>query len=868
MNNNYPNWPLKIIRKICKTRYVEQIEGDTIEIYERSERKKLDKLKFIVNTLGFVRLRYLREIEDVQQLTSIAMVKNYLKISIRTLLRHKTNAAINILGLSIALASSLLIMKYVIYENSYDKSMPDAERIHRITNGTKGSSTPSMLATTIAQEIPGIEAATKVNGLGEALLTTDDKNILQDGGAWVDLQFFDVFHANFIEGSKESALSLKESVVLTKEIAEKFFPGESAMGKMIKIDNDNFKVTAVVENTPKNTIIPYKYLVANPLDPNRQYYWTGNQTYTFARFRPESMIEQVNLQLRQLYENYVASEYLDYTGFETLEELQQEYPDRSFTFTAYPILGLHLKIPHLSLGNRGDEDRLLIFSMIAFFILLIAGINYVNMAVAQSTTRSKEVGIRKALGSHKRGLLAQFLTESLLISIIATLLGLLIAVVALDTFSSIVNRNFEVSELLKPGLLGLLVGVALIVGILAGLYPATIISRFDTVRALRGSINQPGKLSLRNGLVAFQFATSIFLIAATLVIYVQVQHMRSQELGINIDQKLVIDNGMELGSQFDVFEQMLASMPFVLSVAKASHAPFLGLPNYTYQVYENASKTVQPMNAFFEPGIEKVLDLELVQGRWLEEKMSDTSKVVINEALAQELDWKEPLGKRLNRDELVFEIVGVVKNFNFESLRRQIRPLIIRHGSDNYEVGEYHQRYVLVRLQGQNVQQMVAQINDAWDQLVPAYPFQSEFMDQSFDRLYNDEQRFIKTFTIFSGLSLIIALLGLFTLTSFVLKKRYKEIAIRKVMGASHLSVVRLIVQDFSLLVVIGGVIGLSVAFYYLSDWLNNYTYRIELSWYLLIVPLVIVLFITGLIVSLKSYRVALSNPANALKEE
>ncbi|WP_436515754.1 ABC transporter permease [Ekhidna sp. To15] len=867
--NSPPKWALTFLQFFYKERYREQIEGDLYELFIRGGSTRKAKFRFGWNTLRFFRLRYLKGIDDFEQLTTLAMIKNYLKVAIRTLLKQKSYTAINISGLAVAIASALLISMYIFHEKSYDNFYPEVDRMYRVANGDNGRWTPTLLAQTIQAEIPQVQAATKVNGLAESFLEVGDQGILQDGGLWVDQNFLGVFDIKLLQGSSSYALTEPDHVILTETLADKYFIDEEPMNQVITIDGDQFKVVGIVSDPPKNTHIPYSYIVANHVDPDGTYYWSGNNTFTYLKLKETARQGDVSILLADLYEEKVGPDYIEYTGHETFEALKKEYPNRNFAFTLFPILDIHLKKPNFSLGTQGDEESILIFSLIAVFILIIACINYINLSTARSSVRSKEVGIRKSLGSQRKNIILQFLTESMLITLISLLFAAVLATLSIDLFNQLTQRAFESGDLFTPNSVIVLAVLLLIVGPLAGGYPAYVMSRFNPIQALKGGVAMSGKQTLRNVLVAFQFATSVFLIAITLVIYFQVEFLKSQDIGININNTLVVSNGIQLEEKYDVLKSELESKPYISHVSKSSNVPFYGFPDYGYSVPNESGRAFSPNNVFMAPGAEKIFNMELVDGRFFKANfIPDTAGIIVNQALAKELGWEDPVGRKLERDDKIYTVIGVVKDFNYSSLKRDVSPLIIRHGSPGYEIGIYHQSYILINFSNENLKKVFEDVEQEWSQLAGGYPFEARFLDDTFQRQFEAEKRFGMIFTTFSGMAIFIAILGLFALTTFVLQKRYKEIAVRKVMGATISSLINMIIKDFTKLVLAGSVFGIAAAFYWLNDWLQGYTTRIELSWYLLALPVLIILALTWLVVSTKSYQAAIANPSKALKDE
>ena len=865
---NPPAWALGMLQFFCKDRYLEQIEGDLLELFDREESTRMARWKFSWNALRFFRLRYLKGLDDFEQLTTLAMIRNYLKIAVRTLVKQKSYAGINIAGLAIGIASCLLIFMYITHERSYDNFYPDVEQLYRVGVGERGAYSPPMLAKTMQEEYSQVEIATRISGLWETLFKIGDRSFMQSGAGFGDENTFKVFQTEFLNGDPETALIEPDNIVLTESLAKKCFPGELAMNKTIEIDGEVYKVSAVVVDPPKNTHFPYQYIAAS-LEPGHNN-WTGNSGWTYAKIQDGVPEEEMNRKLQELYYKYVGAEIVEFSGHSSFDEFLAENTDRYFGFTVHPVSKIHLYMPRLSMGPRGDYKNVIIFSIIALFILLIACVNYINMSTARSAIRSKEVGIRKAMGSHRKNIIVQFLVESLLITLIAVIIAIVIAATSIDYFNQLTGRQFSIEDLFTVSNL-LSIGLLLIiVGLLAGVYPAYIISGFSPLKALRGQMQQAGKKSLRSWLVSFQFAISIFLVAATVVIYQQVTYMQSQNLGINIDQTLVISNGHELGDEYEVFKNQLEQISGVQAVAKISNVPFSFVGDWNYTIPSDNKREVGPSNVFTVPGAEKVLDIELVSGRFFDnERVTDTSAVVINQSLAKEIGLENPIGTVLSRGRgLEFTVIGVMKDFNYASLKREIEPLIYRFGNKHGEMGMWHQRYVIAKVNTTDILKTMTQIEELWNQHVSNYPFDAGFLNDTFQRQYDGERKFGQVFTTFSVLAIFIAFLGLFALTTFVLQKRVKEIAVRKVLGASIPSLLRMMLREFTRLVILGGIVGIAAAFYWLGEWLEEYSYRIDLSWYLLAIPVILILVLTWAVVSLKSYKAAIANPSNALKEE
>ncbi|MEM0938929.1 MAG: ABC transporter permease [Bacteroidota bacterium] len=862
---NPPKWALRFLQFYCKDRYLEQIEGDLFELFERHP----STIGFTWNILRFFRLRYMKGFDDFEQLAILAMIKNYLKVALRSLLKQKNYAAINIVGLAIALASCMLITMYILHEKSYDNFFKEGDRMYRITKNEFGNYTPPLLAHVIREEVPQFDVATRSSGVFDAFFEIGSKQVKQDGAVRADQYFFDVFDINFLKGNKEQALSKPNSVVLSQQIALKYFGDNSPMDEIIKIDGDNFIVTGVFENLPYNTHYPFTYVIADHLNLNGIYYWTGGSGITYAKLSKNSSYADAYESLTKIYKKYAGPEIIKWTGHESFKAMKEDYPDRKHVYFPHPIRSIHLTQPHLSHNEPGNSEANNIFSLVALGILFIACINYINMSTARSTLRSKEVGIRKTLGSFRKQVLLQFLTESVLITFFAILMAFIIAILSLKFFNEITLRAFSLQDVVSLENLAFTFLLFLLTSLMAGAYPAFIISRFNPVEALRGTLKLKGKSHFRNILVVFQFAASVFLITISLVIYSQVDHLLNQDMKIDLNKTMVLRNGYQIGDKYDLFKQELEQLREIEIVSKSDHVPFMGINNYGYTAPDQGGKAFNLDNIFAGSDFEQVFKLELVKGRFLNPtSLLDTSKVLLNETAVKEIGWNNAIGKKLMRDPFVYEVVGVVKDFNYQSLKQKINPMIIRYGASVYDIGIWHQNNILVKYHSENAIALVEDIQKKWSTFVTDYPVDISFLEEAFNKIYDGERRFGQIFTGFSILALIIASLGLFSLMAFVLQRRCKEITIRKVFGAPAISIITLLSKEFSVIAILGGTIGILGSYYWLQEWLNGYSYRVDLKWSYLALPLLFILVLTWIVVSGKSYHAAISNPSSALKEE
>lgn len=877
MSQEPPKWALWFLRLYCKPRLHEIIEGDMYELfYKRTEKQGLSKAKrkFGWDVIRFFRLKYIKGYEDINSLNNISMFKNYFKVSLRSLLKHKFYSFINIAGLSLGLAACLLITMYISHELSYDKFHKDADRVYRMAGNQRGSWTPARLGIQAKMDFPEIEEIVRLQGPFDQTFNVNGTIFRESRGFNADSTFHKVFSINFLEGNPDEALKEPNSVVLTQSLADKYFPNASAYGELIEMDGEIIKITGVISDPPKNTHFYYNYINSMPHETwvtvgN----WTGNNFFTYAKLAKGSSAQALEAKFPEFKRKYAGAEMLEWTEYKTYDELLAAFSSPP-TYSLKPMADLHLYFPNFALGSNGDIDNVYTFMAVAAFILIIACINFMNLSTARSASRSKEVGMRKVLGSQRGNLINQFLVESMLVSLIAMILAIGISALFLNGFNTLANRNFELGDLLASHTLLYLLILVLIVGLLAGSYPAFYLSGFKPIKALKGDMKSgSANAFLRKGLVAFQFAISIFLIISTVIVYAQLQYMGNQKLGFEPEQVLLIKNGSRLSGSIDGFRNTVEAHPNVESFAMSDRYFSGSISNYGYQTIEDNPRSDNFMNMFVSGDFAKTLDLELVDGRFFNKELaSDTSNVLINETAAKWLGWDEVIGGKVSRGEgRDFRIIGIVKDFHYTSLKQDILPMILRNINDQGWIdqadGWWGGNYLSVKING-NFQKTVSDIEQAWSRVAPDEPFDYTFMDDSFAALYEEERRFGSLFTASSGLAIIIACLGLFALAAFTLERRFKEIAIRKVLGATIQSLSMLILMDFTKLVAIGAIVAIPAGYFLMKDWLTNFAYQLTINPIYLIAPALVVAIIAWLTVGFQSVKTALSNPIKALRSE
>ncbi len=821
------------------------------------------------------------------------MLLNYLKIALRNLFRQKTYTFINIFGLAIGMACFLLILLWVMDELSFDDHYQNTEQIYRVAaKGMIGNQeinqavTSSLMAETLVEEYPEVLHATRLHHTPNMLVRYGEKVFNETHFMWVDSNFFDVFSLALLHGNPETALKDDHTVVMTEETALKYFenPAE-AIGKIVNYeDGTPYRVSGILENAPRNAHFHYGML--SPLSSweweGRRQFWLNHYMHTYIMLQEGTDSKHLEAKFPVFIRKYVAPHIQRGLNM-SLEEFQAS--GGSLEYYLQPVVDIHL-YSHIGqeLEPNSDIKYVYIFSLIAIFILFIACINFMNLCTAKSSGRSKEVGMRKVLGSTRYKLIKQFLIESTLLSVAAILVSVLLIALLLPYFNNIAGKQLEIANFEYWLVLPALFVIAIIVGIFAGAYPAFYLSSFQPVAVLKGSKagGISGKTSLRSALVVFQFAISIALFISTMIIYNQTRYIQNKRLGFNKENVLVIKRGWAIGQKpdgtlietlpnetiIDAFKHDLLQNPQIISAAGVSSLPGKSFNNGVF-VPEGASREEQhPLNFVLgDYDLAKTLNLKLTEGRFYSRDMpSDTADaIVINEATGRTLGYKKPyVGKRIGfpgNTEFYLNIIGVVEDFHYESLHKPIAPLLIGLQTLN-------RTYLAVHIHPHNVPETIAYIEKIWYDYIPYKPFGYYFLDDDYDSLYRAEQRIGQLFTVFSALAILIACLGLFGLASFTTEQRTKEIGVRKALGASVTNIIVKLSQEFTKWVLAANLIAWPAAWYFMRSWLQEFAYRIEMQPWPFIVAGAVALGIALLTISYQSIKAALANPVDALRYE
>ncbi len=810
------------------------------------------------------------------------MFRNFLKVALRNLWKNKAFSAINITGLSVGLAVCLLIVLYVKDELSYDKYNAQSENIYRVDadisfNGTQFTSavSPAPLVPTLMKDYPQVVQWTRLRNFGDILVKKDNQNIPNHNAVFADSTFFQVFSIPMIAGNRLTALNEPNSIVIDETTAKKYFNSTNVVGKTLYVDNSvNCKITGVIRDFPPQSHFHFSFI--RPMHDtyhDDQGDWLSNNYASFVLVRPG--VTQASLQnaVNAIINNYLIKQ-LDQLLHMNANDLKNS--GNHFIYPVMPLTDIHLHSnKSYEFEANGNITYVYIFSIIAIFILLIACVNFMNLSTARSANRAKEVGIRKVAGSLRSNLITQFLTESVLTSFLSLLLAIGIAALLLPLFNQLAGKQMHVWTLFSTWLLPLRIALIIVVGCIAGSYPAFYLSSFQPVQVLKGHIAKGFKSSwLRSGLVVFQFFISISLIIGTMVIYNQLNYLRSREIGYRRDQVLVINNTYALDKKIKSFRQDMLKISGIQSCTIAGSLPTeTGYSQNGW--FKDPTLDAKAVNIMTDINVDQnyipTLGMEMAAGRNFSTAfLTDSSAVIINETAAKYLGFKNPLTETLYRPSgyasnggflsKPFHIIGVVKDFNFNSMHDKVGPMVIELNEDYGKIA--------IRINTKNIPALISEVENKWNSMGPGQPFSYSFLDADFNKIYNAEQRTGKLFITFAIFAIFIACLGLFGLVTYAAEQRIKEIGVRKVLGASISEIVTMISTDFIRLVLIAFLIAFPVAWWMMNKWLQSFAYRINISWWVFAFAGLLTIAIALITVSFQAIKAAMANPVKSLRSE
>lgn len=808
------------------------------------------------------------------------MLKNYIKIALRNLWRTRTFSIINIVGLATGLCCFILIMLFVSDELSYDRHFSKADRIFRINSDIKFGGAESqypfssdMMGAALQNDYPEVENYARLyTSSGNKLIKKGTQYITEARVAHADSTFFSIFDAEAITGNLQSALHEPNTVVLTESAALKYFGTTDALGKILETrDDDNplYKVTAVIKELPTNTHFNLQFFFSMKNADYEWGQWLSHNFHTYLLLKPGVNYQEfANKAFPQYSHKYLLPAAQELMQISSYDEFEQSGNKLHYSLT--PVTEIHLYSSRVyEMTPGGNIQYIYIFAATAIFILAIACINFTNLTTAKSTNRAREVGIRKVLGTTRKNLSVQFLSESVLLAMISTIIASGLVIVFLPLFNNLAGKNIQVSALGSPFFVVMLLLLAVITGLIAGFYPALVLSSFKPIEVLRGKMmSRTGKSSLRSCLVVFQFATSIILIIATTIIYNQLHYIQNKNIGYNKDQVVIIDRPYALGNNSEAFKQFLLQQPGVIN---ATYSSFLPTPSsrsdnlFSKEAVFDMQRSFNMQEWYVDDDYIATLGMTLIKGRnFSKEFGTDSSAVILNETAAALLGHEDPIGKTLYRafgdNTKKYTVIGVVKNFHYESLKRDIDMLGLFYGKS---LGT-----MALRIHAVNISEVFSAAENKWKALAPEMPFSYSFMNANFRSVYESEERIGKIAISFSVLAIVIACLGLFGLATFIAEQRTKEIGVRKVLGASIHNLVLMLSKDFLKLVAVATVIAFPIAWWCMNSWLQNFAYRTSIGWWTFAGAGLIAVLIALLTVSSQAIRAAYTNPIKSLRTE
>lgn len=817
------------------------------------------------------------------------MLKNYLKIALRSLLKQRIYSLINLTGLAVSIGACLLITLYVKHELSYDRFWPDADRIFKVAlerkypnHATYYASVPHSYAQSMERDFPEVESTLLMQGPADDMVVnykvgeTEVKTFEEDHFIWVDSAFFSFFDLTLIKGDKSTALSVPDQIILSEAMANKLFGNEDPIGKVLYGGFGECKVTGVYQNLPDNSHLRADFIASFAGRQLRQEInYISFDSHTYVKLKPGSDAKALEAKFPEMVNTYASGQIE--------RELGQSWEDykkagNGYRYFLQPLTGIHLDPTNIEFQVTPSGNIKYVYALIfiGVLILAIACINFMNLATARSAERAREVGVRKVMGSYRDQLIIQFLVEAFLLALMSTALAVALAALVLPGFNDLIQKQLHLA-LGTDVVVGLL-GFALLVGLLAGLYPAFVLSSYNPVVVMKGNFSGSSKGAwLRNGLVVFQFVISIVLIVGTIVVGEQMEFIRNKDLGFNTEKVLIIERAWSLEGKFETFADEIRRIPQIKSVAGTS-SRVGNRDDYFGQMFqpEGSNEVLTVKSMIMDDEFGQDIGFTLKEGRFFSRESNDSLHVLLNETAVKTIGLADPVGRKLSNSDLfrgdtarqktrMFTVIGVLKNFHFQSLRDEITPLVI---FSRDAIARPNLPYMAVRLQAGEAQSAIAQIESKWREFVPGKPFRYQFLQDNLNQGYLDDERSGKLFTVFSTLAIVIACVGLFGLSAYTASRRTKEIGIRKVLGASVSGVVFLLSKEFTKLVGVAFVVAIPISGWMMKEWLSTFAYRIELGPTAFVAAGLTALAIAWLTVSYQSIKSALMNPVNSLRSE
>lgn len=804
------------------------------------------------------------------------MLRNIIKIALRNISGNKLYSAVNIAGLSVAVASVLLIVAYVGNELNYDRFLNESERVYRVSvfgereggHGMRLAASPAPLASVLKEELAEVEAATRISRFSTYTVDAGDERYSEEFVLYADSAFFRVFGTLLETGDAAEVLTSPNSVVITERMAEKYFGEGNPVGQALTFGSTVYTVTGVSRNVPDQSHLTYDFLLSMSSRPDHYNdRWFSNNYYTYVRLEEAGDIADVRASIPAVVRAHVGPLLPEVMGI-TYDEMVESGGQFGYRFTPVTDIYLHSDMEGELLPG-GNVRYLYFMGGMGILILLIACINFINMTTAQSHSRAKEVAVRKVLGTGKTQLVTQFLAEAVFLSLLSVVAGLFLMELCLPYFQDITGKDLSGQLSLSLTTLLLLLAFGTGTGLLAGAYPSFVLSSFRPVNVLKGMSGGRSRSGFRSTLLVLQFSFSIFLILSTFIMERQLGFIQNKELGFEKEEVFVINNGYLLRENTAAFKEALRGNPHVLSVATTNSLPGK-LSSDTH---------FRPLGTGHEDGFSmkfttadydylETMGMEMAEGRYFSREFgADSAGIVLNEAAVRQAGWEDPIGRRITGmsfrggEDVTFTVIGVVKNFHFESLQESISPyaMILNSGRGR----------VAVRLDGgAPMQETVAKLKASWDSYTGSAPFDFYFLDNSLDALYNRERRVSRVFGLFAGISIVVALLGLFSMATYTMEKNRKNIGIRKVLGADMGDILALFSLRFLRLILLAFLVTVPASYYLAGQWLQQYAYRIEPGLGIYLLTLGGIVLVSVIAIGYQAVRAATMNPVDSLRSE
>jgi putative ABC transport system permease protein len=789
------------------------------------------------------------------------MFKNLIKTAVRHILKHFGYSLLNIMGLTLGISSALFLIIYVSDEVSYDRYHDKADRIYRVSSKIteRDDQFTWILAQIpfgpqVVQDYPEVQSFVRFIPMPRALYKYEDKEYNEENFYYVDSTLFDIFTYKVIKGDVRSALREPNKIIITETIASRYFGSSDPIGKSLTTGTNTYEVTGVIKNVPANSHFRFDAVASRNNLPKQLGSWGNFGVFTYLLFPDNFNVKAFETKMQEMYTRYMKP------LFGPLN-IKIEY-------ILEPITRIHLYSTNAGEPEpTGSITYVYIFGIVAFFLVLIAAMNYMNLATARSTRRAREVGLRKVVGSRRGPLVLQFLSESIVFTIISLIISIVFIMLLLPKFNLLAGKSFDLHIISSPVVLLSLLAVILLVGIFGGSYPAFFLSRFSAVTVLKGEITQGSAGSLfRKILVVIQFGISVIMIICTMVVFRQLNYMKTMDQGFDQKNVLSLQLNQAMVQKYPVLKQALLDNPNIKYVSSTNTPVGEGSGKLLFNVETDQGMSQRGINfAIVDHDFVKTLGIKITKGRGFQQDMpSDTlTSVIVNETFVKRMGWAEPIGKKVeagNANQLRARVIGVMQDYHQTGMYNKIESLLLAYRVVN--------NVVYIKLSGNDLKQTLSYIETKWKEVFPGQPFTYTFLNERFNRQFEADEKRGLIFTLFTILAILIACLGLFGLASYMVEQRTKEIGIRKVFGANESTILKLISRDFLLLVSISILIAFPVSYYFMNNWLKNYVYRTKIGFVLFIIAAILTILITFITISYKAYKAAIMNPASALMTE